>query len=90
MHGRGVGLELDLSSAGEAQTCTAELTHWDFHWQKFYFYTPGKYPRLTPDGSIQVTCTYDTSAETAPVLPGWGTRNEMCLSVLMVALPPGV
>ena len=23
-----------------------------------------------------------------PVLPGWGTRNEMCLVVMMVALPP--
>ena len=38
---------------------------------------------------VQVTCEYDTSADTAPVLPGWGTRNEMCLTVLMVALPPG-
>jgi len=89
MHGRGTGLELDTSAAGEALTCTAALTHWDFHWQKFYFYNPDRYPRLTPSGSIQVTCTYDTSAETAPVLPGWGTRNEMCLTVLMVALPPG-
>jgi hypothetical protein len=23
---------------------------------------------------VQVTCEYDTSADTAPVLPGWGTR----------------
>jgi hypothetical protein len=37
---------------------------------------------------LQATCEYDTSADTAPVLPGWGTRNEMCLTVLMVALPP--
>jgi hypothetical protein len=25
-----------------------------------------------------------------PVLPGWGTRNEMCLDVMMLALPPGI
>ena len=37
---------------------------------------------------VQVTCEYNTSADTAPVLPGWGTRNEMCLTVLMIALPP--
>jgi hypothetical protein len=24
---------------------------------------------------------------TEPVSPGWGTRNEMCLATLMVALP---
>jgi hypothetical protein len=39
---------------------------------------------------VDVTCTYDTQAESAPVLPGWGTRNEMCLTILMAALPPGV
>jgi hypothetical protein len=69
-----------------ALACASHLEGWDFHWQEFYFYkTP---PAITPDGEVQVTCEYDTSADTAPVLPGWGTRNEMCLTVLMVALPP--
>jgi len=26
-----------------------------------------------------VTSVYDTSRETEPILPGWGTDNEMCL-----------
>jgi hypothetical protein len=70
-----------------ALACASHLEGWDFHWQEFYFYkTP---PTITPDSQVQVTCDYDTSADTAPVLPGWGTRNEMCLTVLMVALPPG-
>ena len=70
-----------------ALACASHLEGWDFHWQEFYFYkTP---PAITPDSEVQVTCEYDTSADTAPVLPGWGTRNEMCLTVLMVALPPG-
>ena len=60
------------------------IDDWDFHWQEFYFYeTPVK---LTASSLVQVTCEYDTSADTQPVLPGWGTRNEMCLNVLMVAL----
>jgi hypothetical protein len=91
MHTRGIGQELDIGSGvdGGAPVCAARLTRWDFHWQKFYFYKPGNYPRLTPSSFIDVTCTYDTSAEVSPVLPGWGTRNEMCLTALMVALPPG-
>ena len=36
-----------------------------------------------------MTCEYDTSRDTQPVLPGWGTRNEMCTAIMMVALPPG-
>jgi hypothetical protein len=90
MHTRGIGQELDIGSSDGPSACASELTHWDFHWQKFYFYKPGNYPRLTQTSFIDVACTYDTQAETAPVLPGWGTRNEMCLTVLMVALPPGV
>jgi hypothetical protein len=87
MHERGRGLEVRLMD-GTSNSCVAKLDLWDFHWQKMYFYK--KPPRLTPTSSIQVTCDWDTSGDTRPVLPGWGTRNEMCLSVLMVALPPGV
>jgi hypothetical protein len=49
-------------------------------------------PVPIPFGSntrIRITCDYDTSRETAPVLPGWGTRNEMCYAMMMVALPAG-
>ena len=90
MHTRGIGQEFDIGSSDNPSTCASELTRWDFHWQKFYFYKPGYYPRLTQSSFIDASCTYDTQAETAPVLPGWGTRNEMCLVVLMAALPPGV
>jgi hypothetical protein len=89
MHTRGIGQELDIGTTDGATMCASKLTRWDFHWQKFYFYKQGNYPRLTPSSFAQVSCTYDTTAETVPVLPGWGTRNEMCLTVLMVALPPG-
>jgi hypothetical protein len=90
MHTRGIGQQLMLGTQGGPSTCESELTRWDFHWQKPYFYKPGAYPRLTPQSLVDVTCTYDTRSETAPVLPGWGTRNEMCLIGMMVALPPGV
>ena len=81
MHGRGIRQELQIGG-----TCAAHLENWDFHWQEFYFYkTPIK---MAGTSLLQATCEYDTSADTAPVLPGWGTRNEMCLTVLMVALPP--
>lgn len=89
MHGRGVTQTMAFGSADAAASCQSQLTRWDFHWQKFYFYKPGQLPRLTQSSFIDVACTYDTREETAPVLPGWGTRNEMCLTVLMAALPPG-
>lgn len=81
MHERGRKLTLKVGDV-----CQARVDRWDFNWQKFYFYK--SLPRITPATSIEVTCDYDTSADTDPTLPGWGTRNEMCLTVLMVALPP--
>ena len=85
MHGRGVRQMLKIGPAA-SPSCAAHLENWSFHWQEFYFY---KTPiTIGPDSQIQLTCEYDTSADTMPVLPGWGTRNEMCLAVMMVALPP--
>jgi hypothetical protein len=42
---------------------------------------------LTPRSRLEVTCDYDTSSVTEPVLPGWGTRNEMCLATLYFTAP---
>ena len=80
MHGRGLRQTMTLDGA-----CASHLEGWDFHWQEFYFYK--KPLAVTPTSRFQVTCEYDTSADTEPVLPGWGTRNEMCLNILMLALP---
>jgi hypothetical protein len=85
MHGRGLRQQMRIGPPGSL-ACASHLENWDFHWQEFYFYkTPVK---MTSSSQVQVTCEYDTRADTDPVQPGWGTRNEMCLTVLMVALPP--
>jgi hypothetical protein len=89
MHQRGKGLELRMRSAATGEmACAARTARWDFHWQKMYFYKTR--PRLTADSALEVTCDFDTTADRDPILPGWGTGNEMCLSLLMVALPPGM
>ena len=42
---------------------------------------------ITSDTKVSVTCDYDTSSVQAPVKPGWGTHNEMCLATLFVIVP---
>jgi hypothetical protein len=88
MHGRGVKQKLQLGDTG-AQQCLSDVQRWDFNWQKFYTYA-GTPTRLTKDSKLALSCEWDTSGDTQPVLPGWGTRNEMCLSVMIVALPEGI
>jgi hypothetical protein len=91
MHERGHRLELRHLTGGagtsDAGACIAKVDAWDFHWQKMYGYRTA--PRLTGTSALSVTCDYDTRGTADPVLPGWGTQNEMCLTALMVALPPG-
>jgi hypothetical protein len=85
MHGLGRRYEFDVQNGTPASGCAARIDDWNFHWQRMYFYqTPY---RLTPDSEIQVTCDYDTRSVTEPVLPGWGTENEMCLATLYVTIP---
>jgi hypothetical protein len=86
MHERGRQSELRFIGPGSRNDCLARVENWNFHWQKFYFYE-GTRPRLAGDTKIQLTCTYDTSRDVEPTLPGWGTRNEMCLTAMIVALP---
>jgi hypothetical protein len=35
----------------------------------------------------RITSDYDTSRDQAPVTPGWGTNNEMCLATLFFTVP---
>jgi Copper type II ascorbate-dependent monooxygenase, C-terminal domain/Copper type II ascorbate-dependent monooxygenase, N-terminal domain len=86
MHERGVSQVMKLGPEGGQMACAAQVNRWDFNWQKFYFYkTP---QRLTPTSRLEMTCDYDTSLDDKEVLPGWGTRNEMCAAILMIVPPP--
>ena len=86
MHTRGVRKQMTITGADGVPRCTAKVDRWDFNWQKFYFYK-GARPQLTADSKVQLTCEYNTTMDQAPVFPGWGTRNEMCIAILMLALP---
>jgi hypothetical protein len=88
MHERGHKKQIDILDGNGGSSCAAKVEDWRFAWQKFYFYKAP--PRLTSKHEFKLTCDYDTSADTAPVLPGWGTRNEMCIAILMFALPAGI
>jgi hypothetical protein len=87
MHERGSKYTFEIGRNG-AFECQGRVERWDFNWQRAYDYlTP---LALDADSQIRVSCEYDTSADTQPVLPGWGTRNEMCEVTMVVAFPPGV
>jgi hypothetical protein len=87
MHGRGRRFTVEFGR-DDAFECQGRVNRWDFNWQRSYAYiTP---PVLDASSQIRVSCEYDTSSDTAPVLPGWGTRNEMCELTMAVAFPPGV
>lgn len=81
MHERGRKMRMDRVKNGES-SCEVNVPDWDFHWQGMYFYEQP----LVVDAAdtLHVTCTYDTSDATEPVVPGWGTENEMCLMGLFV------
>jgi hypothetical protein len=85
MHGRGHKYTFELAPDGGDYQCQGRVNAWDFNWQRIYDYQEPL--SLTRDSKIRVTCDYDTSKDTEPVLPGWGTRNEMCFVMLMAALP---
>jgi hypothetical protein len=88
MHGRGHKYTFEVAQGGGDYECQGRVNAWDFNWQRIYDYA-APVP-FDIDTKVRITCDYDTSADSEPVLPGWGTRNEMCFVMLMLALPPGV
>jgi hypothetical protein len=87
MHQRGRKYTVEFGRS-DVFECQGHIERWDFNWQRGYNYmTP---PTLDATSQVRVSCEYDTSADTQPVLPGWGTRNEMCELTLTVAFPEGV
>ncbi len=76
MHQYGRTMRLEIEG-GAGTECAAWVPRWDFNWQLQYFYEE---PRtLGLDDVLRVTCGFDTSSTDEPVMPGWGTKNEMCL-----------
>jgi len=84
MHQLGRKYRMQVSTA-KPNACAADVQNWDFHWQRMYFYD--RPPALDASTSFTVTCDYDTTSVSEPVLPGWGTSNEMCLATLFFTAP---
>lgn len=84
MHERGQRLNATLKRAdSDAEECAVQVNQWDFAWQRAYWYdTPID---VNPNDRWEITCNFDTADATSAILPGWGTRNEMCLTVLYVS-----
>jgi hypothetical protein len=76
MHKRGRHMEVSFGVEGGTM-CAADVDRWNFDWQQAYFLEQPL--RVTMADRLRVSCTWDTRAETAPVGPGFGTADEMCL-----------
>lgn len=82
MHERGRRWRAELLEDGRPAQCVGDVQAWDFDWQLFYFYERPLV--LRPGTRLRVTCEFDTRDAPAPITPGWGTQNEMCLAGLFV------
>lgn len=84
MHERGRTMRIGFDRDEGGETCVADVQAWDFNWQRMYLYET---PIVFDSGdTLTVECGYDTTGDTEPTTPGWGTRNEMCLPGLLVTL----
>lgn len=84
MHQRGSAFDFKIVRDGAPNECSAEIVAWDFEWQLLYFYDEPRH--IDGNDAFKVTCTFDTTSMTSPVLPGWGTNYEMCLLAAVVGI----
>jgi len=80
MHERGKRMSIELETDAGMQ-CGADVDRWDFNWQGAYFYEQPI--RMGVDDRLHVSCEWNTMADDQPILPGFGTNDEMCLVGVM-------
>jgi mono/diheme cytochrome c family protein len=94
MHLRGFDIRLELNPGTPTGRTLLHIPRWDFHWQDAYYLAQPVDANL--GDTIRVTCRFDNSAKSQPVVNGkrlppryvlWGegTTDEMCLGLLQVA-----
>jgi Copper type II ascorbate-dependent monooxygenase, N-terminal domain/Copper type II ascorbate-dependent monooxygenase, C-terminal domain len=82
MHTMATAQHVEVVHADSTRSCVADVPRWNFHWQRLYLYdTPLV---LDPRDDIAITCRYDTSSRTAPVMWGEGTLDEMCVTAMFI------
>lgn len=82
MHERGLRMSIEIET-GEQMQCAADVDRWDFGWQQAYFLEEPI--SVTADDRFHVACEWDTTGDSEPILPGFGTDDEMCLIGVLFA-----
>jgi hypothetical protein len=96
MHNLGMRARMSILRSGGADDCVVEIPAWDFGWQGGYELVEPV--RVGPGDQLSLQCWWDNSAANQPIVDGervepidvaWGegTRDEMCLGVLMLTRP---
>lgn len=94
MHTLGRQIRISVHRSTGRDECLLSIDDWDFNWQGGYFLREPV--EVGPGDSLDLTCTWDNSAANQPIIDGklatpidveWGegTRDEMCLSGLLVS-----
>lgn len=74
MHTLGTDAQLSIRSQNR---CAMDLHHWNFHWQRMFFYQSPL--DLAAGETLDVRCHFDTSSKNELTTWGEGTSDEMCL-----------
>lgn len=82
MHTLGKSLLVEKRAIPDTTQCLVTIPRWDFNWQQFFFFANPVL--MSGTDTARLTCTYDTSTRTSPVMWGEGTQDEMCLNFFYV------
>jgi mono/diheme cytochrome c family protein len=81
MHTLGSSERVSLRD-GKGDHCLLSIPRWDSNWQLMYFYEAPV--QLAIGSELDVSCTYDTTSQTAPVRYGIHSTDEMCFGYFYV------
>jgi hypothetical protein len=79
-HMHQLGSTLTLEDTDQPDGCVVDVRHWDFAWQRFYWFDGPR--RMAKQDAMKITCGWDTSDVDGTTTHGEKTTDEMCMAFL--------
>ncbi|KAJ3273804.1 hypothetical protein HDV01_003931 [Terramyces sp. JEL0728] len=81
MHKHGKSLTVQHIRNGQELQRLPSIANFDFNYQSYTFVSTNQ-SKILPGDRIRVNCTFNTLSDTAPVVGGYASSNEMCYSFI--------
>ena len=83
MHLMGLSTRASITDSRGTDRCAIDIPQWDYNWHNIYFFEEPM--PVDADATVDLDCSWDTTAATQTTVWGDNVEQEMCVLLLLAA-----